>query len=275
MLRPTKSQAINRIGRALAQIPSLMQLNSSAEDFIKWRRSAGVAVENAFGEDSRQVKEFQEVSFYSRYASYVNEGRNEIIAARAYSSGLSNSKALLENMIEEIEEYWADDSQTQPSFETQAMPDQLVSNRVFVVHGRNDGARNTVARFLESLELEPVILQELPSEGKTIIEKFEDHSAVGFAVVLCTPDDVGALASEPDNLRPRPRQNVVLELGFFLGKLGRNRVSALLDGDMEMPSDYGGVLYVPLDAAEGWKLTLARELNAAGLPLDMNRLLGG
>ena len=142
-----------------------------------------------------------------------------------------------------------------------------------MVHGRDDGTRNTVARFLETLGLEVVILQETPNEGKTIIEKFEDHSEVGFAIVLCTPDDIGALASDPDNRRVRPRQNVVLELGFFLGRLGRNRVCALLQGDMEMPSDYGGVLFVPLDNTEGWKLTLARELRAAGMAIDMNQIV--
>ena len=117
-------------------------------------------------------------------------------------------------------------------------------------------------------------MQEQPNEGRTIIEKFEDYSQVGYAVVLCTPDDIGALASQGDKLRPRPRQNVILELGYFFGRLGRSRVCALLDGDMEMPSDYAGVLYVLLDDADGWKLTLAKELRAAGLPVDLNRLLG-
>ena len=146
----------------------------------------------------------------------------------------------------------------------------LISNSVFVVHGRNDGTKNEVARFLEHLGLEVVILHERPNEGRTVIEKFEDYADVGFAVVLCSPDDVGALVSDRENLQSRPRQNVIFELGFFLGKMGRNQVCALLDGDLEMPSDYAGVLYIPLDAAEGWKLTLAREMRAAGMSIDMN-----
>ena len=131
-----------------------------------------------------------------------------------------------------------------------------------------------VARFLEGLELKPIILQEQPNEGRTIIEKFEDYAGtVGFAVAICTPDDVGALATEPDNLKPRMRQNVVLELGYFAGKIGRKRVCALVKGDIETPSDYDGVVYIPMDAAEGWKLQLARELRAADLPVNMDGLL--
>ena len=181
--------------------------------------------------------------------------------------------ALLKSMLDEIDEYWEDDNSPQPASATEESPEQGLSNRVFVVHGRDDGAKNTVARYLESLDLEAVILHEQPNEGRTIVEKFEDFTDVGFAVVICTPDDIGALASDQENLRPRPRQNVVLELGFFLGRMGRERVCALLEGDLEMPSDYDGVLFIPVDAAEGWKLTLARELRAAGMDIDMNRIV--
>ena len=265
---PTKSEARNRISKALDQISELWHLSRQSPEFMRWRRSTEIAISNTFGENSRHIQEFYKIKFSP---SRLISGMDDSINVRAYQRGLDETKALLESMVEEIEDYWPDDNTQEPISEGQVMPEQRVSNRVFVVHGRDGGARNTVARFLESLELEPVILQEQPSEGRTIIEKFEDHSGVGFAVVLCTPDDVGALAAEKDNkLRPRPRQNVILELGYFWGRLGRKKVCALLDGDMEMPSDYGGVLYVPLDGAEGWKLTLAREMRAAGLTIDMN-----
>ena len=130
-----------------------------------------------------------------------------------------------------------------------------------------------MARFLENLELEPVILQEQPNEGRTIIEKFEEYAQVGFAVILCTPDDVGALATEQAQLKPRPRQNVLLEWGFFLGLIGRGRVCALVKGDVEIPSDYSGVVYIQMDDSQGWQFQLLRELHKAGLPVDANRLL--
>jgi predicted nucleotide-binding protein len=118
--------------------------------------------------------------------------------------------------------------------------------------------------------LEPIILQEQPNAGRTIIEKVERYAEVAFAVVLLTPDDIGGKNSEPQELKPRARQNVILELGYFLGRLGRSHVAALLKGEVEKPSDYDGVLYVPMDAAGAWKLQLARELKNAGLNIDLN-----
>lgn len=146
------------------------------------------------------------------------------------------------------------------------------TKKVFVVHGHDDEAKEKVARFLERLKLEPIILHEQANEGRTVIEKFEVYADVGFAVVLLTPDDVGALASERANLKSRARQNVVLELGYFLGKLKRNRVCALYKKGVEIPSDYQGVLYVELDSAGGWTLKLAQELSAAGIPIDLEAL---
>ena len=96
---------------------------------------------------------------------------------------------------------------------------------------------------------------------------------MGFAVILGTPDDIGALADDQDNLRPRMRQNVVFELGYFTHALGRKQVCVLLKATFERPSDYDGVIYIALDDFGGWRMELAKELNAAGLPVDMNRLL--
>ena len=268
MMSTTKAQAVDYIRRVLDKISDLTGLSSDAAEFIVWKRGALHAIASVFGNDTKHVRDFRRISFTSRFFA-----QNFSTDIDFFQSGLDQAKTVLESMLEEIEEYWPDDIMPIATHETPEMPDQQVSNRVFVVHGRDDGSRNTVARFLGSLELEPIILQERPNEGRTIIQKFEDHSGVGFAVVLCTPDDVGALAAEQQELRPRPRQNVILELGFFWGKLGRKKVCALLDGDMDMPSDFGGVLYIPLDESEGWKLTLARELRAAGMNIDLNRIV--
>lgn len=143
-----------------------------------------------------------------------------------------------------------------------------LSRRVFVVHGHDDGAREAVARFLEKIDFEPVILHEQANQGRTIIEKFEAHGDVGFAVVLLTPDDEGC--AKGGKIQPRARQNVVLELGYFIGRLGRNKVCALKRGDLEIPSDYQGVLWESLDAGGGWKLSLVRNLKGAGHEVDLN-----
>ena len=123
------------------------------------------------------------------------------------------------------------------------------------------------------MELEPVILHEQPNKGRTIIDKFEEYADVRFAVVLLTPDDVGAVKDREADLLPRARQNVVFEFGYFIGRLGRERVCALAKGDIETPSDSDGILYVPLDDNDGWKMRLLRELKAAGFDVDANQLL--
>ena len=150
------------------------------------------------------------------------------------------------------------------------------SRKVFIVHGHDNEAKEGTARFLERLGLEPVILHEQANSGRTIIEKFEIYSGdIAFAVVLLTPDDVGCPSNGPNAPKPRARQNVILELGYFMGRLGRNRVCALHRGGVELPSDYQGVIYVELDTGGAWRAKLAQELVQAKLPIDLTGLLSG
>ncbi len=180
-----------------------------------------------------------------------------------------------------VERDWNQESMTQPvgvpsdktifdvhnSFmdSLQIHTDHEISHKVFLVHGRAEEPKQAVATFLRSLGLEVVILHEQANQGRTIIEKFEEHSAVGFAVVLLTPDDVGAPAGQPEKSHRRARQNVILELGFFIAKLGRKRVCPLYVEGVELPSDYHGVLYVPYDEGGVWRSKLVTELSAAGI----------
>jgi predicted nucleotide-binding protein len=148
------------------------------------------------------------------------------------------------------------------------------SRRVFVVHGHDEGARESVARFIERIGFEPIILHERPNKGRTIITKFrEEATDIGFAIVLMTPDDYGAKAGETPT-KPRARQNVVFELGFFIGAFGPERVAALVKGDIERPSDFDGVVYIDLDDAGGWKQKVGRELQEAGFDIDWNKVMG-
>lgn len=119
------------------------------------------------------------------------------------------------------------------------------------------GAKEAVARLLARLDLNPIILHEQPNKGRTVIETFEAYSDVGFAVPLLTPDDIGATKTTPEKLLSRARQNVILELGYFIGRLSRTRVCALYVEGVELPSDIHGVLYVPLDAGGVWRWKLA------------------
>ena len=142
------------------------------------------------------------------------------------------------------------------------------AGKVFLVHGHDKAAIHEIARFLEKARLEVVVLQEQPDAGSTVIEKLCAHADVSFAVVLLTADDVGRPRQQP-----RARQNAVLELGFFLGRLGRKRVTVLHRPGVEIPSDYSGVHFIPLDEAGAWRLLLARELKTAGLGVDLNTIV--
>ncbi len=147
-----------------------------------------------------------------------------------------------------------------------------LSSKIFIVHGHDEGARQTVARFIERIGFEAVILSEQANQGRTIIEKIEAHDDVGFAVVLLTPDDVGGKTA--DSLRPRARQNVLLELGYFIARLGRECVCTLAKGDLEIPTDFAGVVWESLDDGGAWKQALARELSATGYAIDWNKVMG-
>ena len=152
---------------------------------------------------------------------------------------------------------------------------KIFGNKVFIVHGHDKTIKESVARFLEHLDLDVVILHEKPDKGRTIIEKLLEESDidVGCAVVLLTPDDVGKSASEEGEASPRARQNVIFELGLFIGKLGKQRVHVLYKKGVEVPTDYQGVLYTPLDDAGAWQFKLAKELQAIGFDIDLNKLV--
>ena len=147
---------------------------------------------------------------------------------------------------------------------------------VFVVHGHDNEMKQAVARTVEKLECDAIILRECFDRGRTIIEKLTEESRVDFAVVLMSPDDIGykkPKKGEKAEQRCRPRQNVILELGYFLGILGRDKVAVLVrNDDLEHPSDYSGVMFIAFDDEEAWRTKLAKEMKAAGLDIDLNRL---
>lgn len=196
------------------------------------------------------------------------------VVRQAYRKGISDAVTRLSSLKETLEEKLEDIEAYEPG-PAPDMPSRVLpgNNRVFIVHGHDELAKQVVARFISQLKLEPIILHEQPNRGKTIIEKIEAHTVVDFAIVLLTPDDVGFPADKPELKKNRARQNVILELGLFIGALGRDRVCALYKGDIEIPSDYDGVLFVKMDDAGAWKLTLAREIRQAGVEIDMNDAL--
>lgn len=270
MNRPNKSDALSKLADLIAKVEELSNLRHDSPEFSKWKRATELALRNIFGEKAKNVDEFSSLS-YSPMIISMGGGDGQF--QRPYLSGLQSAKALLESMVEEIDEYWRDESAQASSPEVTHAP-QLAgtSKNVFVVHGRDDGTKETIARFVSNLGYVPVILHEQPSGGKTVIEKFEKNADACFAIALLTPDDMGGLSGDTD-LKPRARQNVIFEFGYFIGRLSRLRVCAITKGEVELPSDYAGVVYIPLDSAGAWRLLLLREMKAAGLSVDANKVL--
>ena len=148
-------------------------------------------------------------------------------------------------------------------------------SKVFISHGHDEEAITTVAKFVENLGLKATVLDEQPNNGLTVIESLEKYADdTEFAIALLTPDDVGALKDKVDRqLNPRARQNVIFELGYFIGKLNPNRVCLLYKEGVELPSYIPDVVYVSMDSAEDWKLKLGQGMRNAGLPIDMSQIL--
>jgi hypothetical protein len=265
--------ALPRLGEALAKADGLATPSARIDDCSLWMTETELLVAAAFGRGSSEHVDFQHAGrpmgvvvagAYSD-AQILDDVRREVkakaLALRAFTSHL----ALVADLTST-----ADADTTANSSATR----KPISTKVFVVHGHDTATRDAVARFLYQLGLEAIILQEQPNKGRTIVEKFEEHaSEVGYAVVLLTGDDVGEVkGTELAKLRPRARQNVVFELGYFFAKLGRGRVCALYEDGVELPSDVSGVLYVALGGS-AWHLPVARELRDA-FPgrVDMTKL---
>ena len=139
-------------------------------------------------------------------------------------------------------------------------------NRVFVVHGQDGDTRNKIVSFLKEVGLHPIVLHEQPNMGRHLLTKFiEEAELVTFAVVLMTDDDIGGPRGGPQHCRAR--QNVILELGYFLAHLSQRRVCAMKTPGVETPSDFDGIVYITIDETEQWKAELLREVRAAEMPV--------
>jgi len=237
----------------------------SSDEHGNWKLFARNYLEKAFGLNSPNVATVTDVGLYGAFPMNAEEEWWEQHRAEVLTTQIKRVEGLIELMNTEAQ---------LAAGEAPMAAATTTGHRIFLVHGHDEALLHETARFLEKLDQEFVVLREQPNLGRTIIEKFEDFADVGFAIVHLTPDDRGGEATEAfEKQTPRARQNVILELGYFLGRLGRSRVCALYRPGVSVPSDYTGVLYVELDDRGAWKLELAKELKAAGLAVDMNKAL--
>lgn len=239
------------------------------EHFEKLKLELKSFLKTTFGETSDELIEFKKIRFLYTGQRGI-QGVQVPLDISTYKDGLKSTKILLEVIKENVPVL--DLSKIQ-SNTLQIIPESknTISKKVFIVHGHDNGAKQEVARFLEKLGLDPIILHEQVSGQKTIIEKIEEYAGqVGFGIVLYTACDMGG--KDKDSLQLRARQNVVFEHGYLIGLLGRNRVCPLVKGNVETPGDISGVVYTHMDDNGSWHLPLAKELNAAGYVIDPSKL---
>lgn len=259
---------IEKLEKRKAEVEVLSMLVYSDQQVRLAEFNVTESVREVFGEDS---PEFLKFSGRTIAGSFGFRQSAESKQAQ-FREGIPATIVFIDGLIARLVEKQYDLGVLAGQSAEGASPPPL-STRVFVVHGHDEGAKQAVARVLEKLELEPVILHEQASAGRTVIEKVEHFSDVGYAVVLLSGDDLGGPVDGKVPMQPRARQNVVLELGYFVGRLGRERVCALVRDSVEIPSDWAGVVYVGMDNAGGWQLLLGKELRSAGFPVDVNQLL--
>lgn len=240
---------------------------------LKLHASIDDVLTQAFGHETPAYRRYQPAAEFDQpFLTEHFEPFEQIVfrVARVRDTSL----ALLEDAHRAVKERLEEISIPVLNFNFVDASPEAANRKVFIVHGHDVGVREAVARFLERAEFIPIVLHEQANQGRTIIEKFESNADVGFAVVLLTPDDLGAPAKDRDEWSYRARQNVILELGFFIGRLGRDRVCALRVGDLELPTDILGVVWTPFDQQGAWQVALAKELEAADYKIDWNKIMG-
>lgn len=240
----------NRIAALQASIDeSLTQIFGAGNDrYRRYRRTLDWA---------EDIPSFGSPRDLTKYREDVAKGCAQVLTM------LGEAKRALEEWMSEL-----GPANSQPV--GAAVTPTALNRKVFIVHGHDELPREAVARYLEALDFEVIILNERASRNKTIIEKIEANADVGFAVVLLTPDDEGAKKGAP--AQPRARQNVLLELGYFMAKLGRDRVCAIMRDKVEVPTDFAGVVWVSFDSTGAWKTALAKELDVH-FQIDWNKAM--
>ena len=248
-----------KLAELISEVDKLQNkiVTDSNPDFCAWKMKVERFLISNFGKESYEYEEFQKISFGVRDYTIINATHNDWISA--CNKGLRKAKAFLTVFVEELQA----DNQS----EKNQMAERKY-NRVFIVHGHNGELKEKVARIIEKQGIEAIILSEQANTGKTIIEKIEANSDVGSAICLFTADDIGQKKSATEG-QPRARQNVVFEAGYFMGKLGRDRVVFLADSGIELPSDLSGVVYTN---TENWQVELLKELRTMGYQVDFNKL---
>lgn len=276
-MSPTKQELLQSILNDVADLQ--FETSNLVPKIMAYERKIGnvqnraiIIAKSIFGEESNYVKAIRKVAFTPTYFTGPND---PVWDKLSFDSGKAELTDLIMLMVEDIKLSNIFRQQSD-SYNTNNISSSMPSNKVFIVHGHNEEMKHSTARFLDKIKWDPIILHEQANQGKTIIEKFTSHSDVAFAVVLLSADDIGTTkVGDFKKAKFRARQNVIFELGFFLGKLGRERVFVLhqVIENFEFPSDYQGVIYIPFDSNGHWRFDIIKEMKAIGYEVDANDIL--
>ena len=231
-------------------------------EWLAWKTRVFNAAER-FGADSSPAFQLAQTA-----RAVTTQGYTAVAFERARASLLKALELLVQSIKEDT---FGEVRQLRSTSSSPAL-----SNRVFVVHGHDDGLKTDVERFLLQIGLEPIVLHRQPDQGQTIIEKFERHSDVGYSFILLTPDEIAYTADQealPDDKRTkerRARPNVIFEFGYFVGRLGRQRVCCIYKGGVVLPSDIAGLVYKRAEpSVDSQAYSIIQELKAAGYQITI------
>lgn len=228
-------------------------------------RRLKMMISKVFEPNSDYLEDLNNIHFSPLYF-YIDMPESRIVDA--WNTGKNSTVNLIETITEELKLF---PKNINANIIDEAKK-EIDCSKVFIVHGHDDGAKETAARFVDKLGFKAIILHEQVDSGATIIEKLAKHTDVGFAIVLYTACDIGGVKSDLDNLKPRARQNVIFEHGLLIGKIGRKNVVALVKGDVEIPNHISGMVYKSMDEGGAWKYSIAREMKSSGYDVDMNKI---
>jgi hypothetical protein len=214
---------IERLQRRIEEVKKFDPQTVTEQYNIPERDRLSAAIDDAlvrtFGSDTVEYNRYKDAASFDNgphnyaYEVPIHDVRQSLNRSKA------STLALLGQAVQSLEEQLGEEGALAAVVTAPEVTPKLDQSKIFVVHGHDEGARESIARFIQAIGFQPIILHERANEGRTVIEKVEAHGDVGFAVVLLTPDDEGRAAG--GTLAPRARQNVLLELGYFIGRLGR------------------------------------------------------
>jgi predicted nucleotide-binding protein len=248
--------------RAQAEKPDVQR---SGPEHGSWKAKVVAVMENSLGKGSATLSQFNALRYgLGIWTGAPGEAERD---AQIFAETVKDAAGLIDAAIYQLELQYDSDEDSEVDIRNPEGP-------IFVVHGHDDARKYELMRLLDrAAKPNAIVLHEQANRGKTILEMFERHAQeASFAVVLLTGDDEGRLRGSNGELTPRGRQNVIFELGVFIGALGRSNVVVLMDDGVEKPSDISGLIYIPLDAAGAWRHSLLKELQAATIEVDFNRI---